>query len=115
MTWKRNPGRTAEECERHNLDQHTKLALASIQGGSGLRAYVQNRVVGCQGHNFNDPESVEGEPDFDRYVELYFDDPDAMATSLAGADMAAIFADQVNFMDTEIEGSLRVYAVDETV
>jgi len=115
MTWKRNPRRTPEECERHYLDQHTKLALASIEAGTGLRAYVQNRVVGCQWHNFNSPESVEGEPDFDRYVELYFDDAEAMATSFAGADMTAIFADQVNFMDTEIEGSLRVYAVEETV
>ena len=115
MTWKRNPRRTLEECEQHYLDLHTKLALASIDQVTGMRCYVQNRVLDCQWHNFNDPTPVPGEGDFDRYVELYYDSAEAMNASFETVDMAAIFADQVNFMDTEIEGSLRVYNIEETV
>jgi uncharacterized protein (TIGR02118 family) len=115
MTWKRNPRRTLEECERHYLDVHTRLAMASIDKAVGMVAYVQNRVVDCQWHNFNQPEAVAGVPDFDRYVELYYESEAAMQSSFETADMQSIFADQVNFMDTEIEGSLRVYRVEETV
>jgi EthD domain len=115
MTWKNNPRRTPEECESHYVNQHTRLALASIDAGSGLRRYVQNRVTACTWHNFNSPQPELGQADFDRYIELYFDDASAMERSFAETDMSAIFADHENFMDTEIAGSLRVYQIEETV
>lgn len=115
MTWKRNPQRSEAECERHYLDVHTRLAMASIDKAVGMVAYVQNRVVDCQWHDFNQPTPRPGTADFDRYVELYYESEEAMQRSFETADMEAIFADQANFMDTAIEGSLRVYRVEETV
>lgn len=115
MTWKNNPRRTPEECNDHYVNQHTRLALASIDADSGLRRYVQNKVTSCMWHNFNNPQPEPGDSDFNRYIELYFDDPEAMERSFAETDLGAIFADHENFMDTQIAGSLRVYQVEETV
>lgn len=116
ITWKRNPKISEEETEQHYLGTHTAMGRAIYNSDTpGFRAYVQNRVVGHWVHDFNSPEPRHREPDFDRFIEVYFDDEESLNAAFASPEMADAFGDHPNFMDTECEASIRIYEVEEVI
>jgi len=115
-TWKRNPNLTEEQCEEHYRKVHTELAKKALSKASGLRRYVQNRVVSHVQYNYNDMDNpVEADPDFDRCVELYFDNREAMEEAFSTPEMKACFDDHKNFMDIDIPANIKVYEVVEEI
>ena len=115
FTWKKNPELTEEQCEQHYRTVHTELAKKALGQIPGLRRYVQNKVLRSVVHNYNQREPVEVEPEFDRFVELYFDNIEAMGEAFSTPEMQACFDDHQNFMDTNIPASLKVYEVEEEI
>jgi uncharacterized protein (TIGR02118 family) len=115
-TWKRNPKLSLEQCENHYRSVHTSLARIALAKVPGLRKYVQNRVISTTVTDYNDAErSHPGEPDFDRFVELYFDSAEDMAKALDTPEMRACLDDHKNFMDITIPCNLMNYEVEEVV
>lgn len=110
--WKDTPGHTTEELDAHYLGVHTPIVLRRIAELTGFRGYIQNRVVECFAHDFNAIQPRSAHPDFDRSVELYFDDEASMK---AVAENPEAFTDHANFMDVDRPSSLRVYVVDERI
>lgn len=110
--WKDTPGRTIEELDRHYLDVHTPIVLRKIAQLPGFRGYIQNRVIESSAHDFNSLAARPAHPDFDRSVELYFDDEASMRAVSMNPEA---FMDHVNFMDVDRPSSLRVYVVSERV
>lgn len=116
VTWKRNPRIPEEEAERNYLGRHTEMGRAVFNGDvPGFRAYVQNRVVGHWVHDFNRRERRFCEADFDRFIEVYFDDEESLNAAFSSPAMADAFDDHHNFMDTEIEASIHIYEVEEVI
>jgi hypothetical protein len=116
ITWKRNPRIPEEEAEANYLGRHTELGRAVFNGDTpGFRAYVQNKVVGGWVHDFNTEERRFVEPDFDRFIEVYFDDEESLNAAFTSPEMTEAFGDHAGFMDTEIEASIRVYQVEEVI
>lgn len=112
--WKRNPRLTEEECEEHYRTVHTALARKALENVPGFRRYIQNKVVNQTVYNFNDaarPEQVA--PEYDRFVELYFDDMASLEKAMAAPEMQACLDDHPNFMDVRIPRSLVIYEVAE--
>ncbi|RNL62455.1 EthD family reductase [Nocardioides marmoriginsengisoli] len=113
--WRDRPGMTAEECEAHYRSVHMELARAGFDGVDGFIAVAYERVRSAAVNDFNRPERREVVPDFDAFCELYFRDATSMQAAFARPQLAAMFEDHVNFMDTEIESNVRIYEVEETV
>jgi uncharacterized protein (TIGR02118 family) len=114
--WKRNPDITEEACEEHYLNAHTELAIKALAKVPGFRRYVQNKVISQTVYNFNDGENpAQVEPDFDRMVELYFDDKDALVKALESPEMKACYEDHTNFMNVCIPRNLVIYEVAEAI
>ncbi len=114
--WKRNPDKTEEECEDHYLKVHTELAKKALANVPGFRKYVQNKVISQAINNYNDtanPEQVE--PDYDRFVEIYFDDAESLEKALDTPEMRACYKDHPNFMNTKIPRNLVIYEVLEVI
>ncbi len=110
--FKYNPNLSIEECERHYRNVHTPLIIESVRAVPGFRAYVQNRVLAARAHRFNERESVEIEPAFDRIVEMFWDSVPNLASGEGGRKA---FADHPNFMDTDAPVSMTHYVVEEVV
>jgi hypothetical protein len=116
MSWKNNPHLSAEEADRHYEEVHTKLALAMIADKPEALAYVQNRVFASMAVDFNDPATMHEEPpQFDRYMEVYFEDVESMTAAMSRVGNVDPFADHPNFMDVDTPASLRVYHVESRV
>lgn len=113
--WRDRPGMSAEECEDHYRTVHMGLARAGFEGVDGFLAVAFERVRSAAVNDFNRPERREVEPDFDAFCEVYFRDAESMQAAFRRPQMAAMFADHVNFMDTESESNVRIYEVEETV
>ena len=115
-TWKRNPGLTPEQCDSHYRTVHTSLARIALEKVPGLRKYVQNKVLSTTVVDYNQSEkSHPGEPEFDRFVELYFDSAEDMARAFDTPEMRACVEDHKNFMCINIPASLITYEVEEVV
>lgn len=110
--WKDKPDRTVEELDRHYLEEHTPIVLRKIAELPGFRGYIQNRVIESHAHDFNSLQARRADADFDRSVELYFDDEASMRAVSMNPEA---FTDHVNFMDVDRPSSLRVYVVDERI
>ena len=110
--WKDRPGHPIDELDRHYLTVHTPIALRKIAERPGFRGYIQNRVIESFAHDFNAPGARPAHADFDRYVELYFEDEGSMR---AISENPEAFTDHPNFMDVDRPSSLRVYVVEERV
>ena len=116
FTWKNNPDLTEEQCDQHYRTVHTELALKGFRKATGLRSYVQNKVVKHTLVNYNECDNpVEAEPDFDRFVELYFDDRESMEKTFSLPEIKACFEDHKNFMDVNIPANLKIYEVIEEI
>lgn len=115
FSWRDRPGMTAEQCEDHYRTVHMNLARAGFDGVDGFLAVVYERVRSAAVNDFNQPERRVVEPDFDAACELYFLDEPSMQQAFQRPQMAAMFADHVNFMDTESPANVRIYEVEETV
>jgi uncharacterized protein (TIGR02118 family) len=116
FTWKKNPDLSEEECERHYRTVHTQLARMAFQNIPSFRKYVQNKVRSCVVYDFNKwGEAHAAEPEFDRFVDLYFDSKDELEKAFATPEMKACFEDHKNFMDTNVPANVRVYEIEEVV
>ncbi len=113
--WRDRPGMTGAECEEHYRSVHMGLARQGFDGVDGFVAVVFERVRSAAVNDFNRPERREVEPDFDAFCEVYFRDAESMQAAFQRPQLAAMFADHVNFMDTESESNVRIYEVEETV
>lgn len=113
--WRDRQDLTAQQCEEHYRNVHMKLATACYDGVDGFQAIVYDRVRSAAVNDFNRPERIEIEPDFDAFCELYFRDPESMQLAFQKPEMQAMFEDHENFMDTDSRSNVRIYAVDETV
>lgn len=110
--WKDRPGHPIEELDRHYLTVHTPIVLRKIAELPGVRGYIQDRVVESFAHDFNALVARRAHPDFDRSVELYFEDEASMR---GVSENPEAFTDHPNFMDVDRPSSLRVSVVDERV
>jgi uncharacterized protein (TIGR02118 family) len=115
MLWKDAPEKSAAECDAHYFGPHTEMAFAVLHDVPGFIKYTQNRVVRHFVHNANNPESVDREPDFDRSIELWFRDEEALDAVFSRPEMKLMFADHPNFMDVDSSPSQRVYILEERV
>ena len=113
--WRDRPDKPAEECERHYRSVHMDMARKAFAGADGFIAVVYNRVRSAGVNDFNKPERRDVEPDLDAIVELYFRDEDSMRKAFEHPQMALMFEDHPNFMDTDTEANVRIYEVEETV
>ena len=62
MTWRDNPKLGAEQCDRHYLGTHTRMANAVLADVPGFLRYTQNRVTRHFVHSYNGREAVDREP-----------------------------------------------------
>ncbi len=113
--WKDNPNLTVEQCEQHYQNVHTKLAVQGMQNSTGVIAYVQSRVKSCIVHDYNNPVGHPAEPEFDRMVEMYFENEEAAQAMLDPAALKGAFDDHPNFQNVDIPASLRIYVVEEAI
>jgi uncharacterized protein (TIGR02118 family) len=114
--WKRNPDITDEACEAHYRGNHTALAIKALTNAPGFRKYIQNKVVSQTICNFNDASNIEQvAPDFDRVVELYFDNRESFERAMATPEMQACFEDHPNFMNIGIPKNLVIWEVLEEI
>ena len=86
-----------------------------LRRGGRLRRGRLQPGASCRGHDFNRPERREVEPDLDAIVELYFRDEQSMRAAFARPQMARMFDDHPNFMDTDTAANVRIYEVEESV
>jgi uncharacterized protein (TIGR02118 family) len=102
-TFKNNPNLTEEQCDKHYHAVHIPLAKKAL--GPGCRRYSYAKVVK---HTINDKDGnvVETKPDFDCFVEVFFDTREAMEKAFASPEMEVSSNDMQNFADV---GTLKVY------
>lgn len=98
--FKRKPGISVDEFQRHWRTRHAELVVRQ----RGLRRYVQNHVI--------ESSYRTREPAYDGIAEAWFDDLDAMRALAPSAEFAAVRADEANFIDA---ASMGVVLVDEVV
>ncbi|HEX3947638.1 MAG TPA: EthD family reductase [Acidimicrobiales bacterium] len=115
FSWKDRSDRTAEECEAHYRAVHMGLARAAFDGVEGFRRLVFNRVRSARVNDYNHPVSQPAEPDFDSFVELWFDSQELLVEAMGTPPLDAMFEDHVNFMETDIPANIRIYEIDEAV
>jgi hypothetical protein len=115
MTWRDNPKLGAEQCDRHYLGTHTRMANAVLADVPGFLRYTQNRVTRHFVHSHNAREAVDREPEFHRTIELYFTDQEALNRVFTRPEMQLMFNDHPNFMQTDVDPSQSVYIMDEIV
>jgi hypothetical protein len=94
---------------------HMDMARTAFDGADGFVAVVFNRVRSAGVNDFNRPERRTVEPDLNSILELYFRDEESMRKAFAHPQMALMFEDHPNFMDTDSEANVRIYEVEESV
>jgi uncharacterized protein (TIGR02118 family) len=75
------------EIRRWWLNEHGELALKN----PGMRRYVQNHFLGPI-----DPRHAEGGMEFDGFVEVWFDDREALERTLESPEWKALEEDGLN-------------------
>lgn len=114
--WKRNPDLTEQQCEDHYRRNHTELAIKALADVPGFIRYAQNKVISQTNIDFNDADTTrQVEPEYDRIVELYFEDQESFEKAMARPEMMACFNDHPNFMNVKTEKSLVTLEVSEVV
>ena len=98
--FKRKPGISVEEFDRHWGTRHAEL----VRRLPGIRRYVQNSTL-ASGYR-------RREPVYDGVAEAWFDDGEALRVSGASPEYAAVKADEPNFIDGS---SIRSVITDEVV
>jgi uncharacterized protein (TIGR02118 family) len=115
FSWKDRPDRTPEECDAHYRAVHMNLATVAFEGVEGFHKLVYNRVQGHRVNDYNRPEARPAEPDFDAFVELWFQNPELLQQAMGRPPLDAMFEDHVNFMETDSPANIRIYDLDEEV
>jgi uncharacterized protein (TIGR02118 family) len=92
--FKRKPGISVEEFDRHWGTRHADL----VRRLPGIRRYVQNSTL-ASGYRRH-------EPVYDGVAEAWFDGGEALRTSGASREYAAVKADEPNFIDGASLGSV---------
>jgi uncharacterized protein (TIGR02118 family) len=113
--WRDRPGLTAEQCESHYRNVHMNLARKAYDGVDGFQGLVYNRVRAHLVNDFNQAQPHPEKPDMDCILELYFRDRESLQAALGTPELAAMFADHENFMDTDSPANVRIYEVEEDV
>ena len=115
-SWKRNPNLSEEQCDKHYREIHTVLAKKALEKIPGFRRYIQNKVVRLVVYDYNQMDKpIEMEPDFDRSVELYFENREVLEKGFDTPEMRACYEDHKNFMDINRPASLKIYEVVEEI
>jgi hypothetical protein len=91
--------RPREESEQHYLTFHTAKAIELFKESPGFLKYVQNRVVKHMEFRNNSQPGVEVEPAYDRSIELFFTDAEAMKECFSHPVLRELWDDHPNFMD----------------
>ena len=115
FAWRDRPGLSAAQCEEHYRTVHMGLARSAFENVDGFVAVVYERVRGAAVNDFNKPERRAVVPDVDASCDVYFRDEESMRRAFERPQMAAMFEDHENFMDTESLANVRIYDVEETV
>jgi uncharacterized protein (TIGR02118 family) len=114
--WKRNPELTEQQCEDHYLTNHTELAIKALKNAPGFIRYAQNKVISQTNIDFNNADtSRKVEPEYDRIVELYFEDMKSFEKTMQQPEMVDCLKDHSNFMDVNTKKSLITLHVSETI
>ena len=114
--WKRNPELTEAQCEDHYRKHHTEMAIKALADAPGFIRYAQNKVVRQTNIDFNDAETaLQVDPEYDRIVELWFEDMGSFEKAMARPELAACLEDHPNFMNVKTKKSLVTIEVSETV
>jgi uncharacterized protein (TIGR02118 family) len=113
--WRDRPDKSEDECDHHYRTVHMEMAKRAFDGADGFIAVVYNRVRIAAVNDFNRPERRTVEPDLNAFVELYFRDENSMREAFSKPQMAHMFDDHPNFMNTDTAASVRIYEVDESV
>lgn len=92
--FKRKPGVSVEDFDRHWATQHAAL----VRRLPGLRRYVQNPTL--------ESGYRRREPVYDGVAEAWFDDGEALRVSGRSDEYAAVKADEAHFIDGASLGSL---------
>jgi uncharacterized protein (TIGR02118 family) len=93
----RRPGMDADEFRRYWTERHGPIAARM----PGVRKYVQHHAV-------TGPDGAA--PEFDGFAEIWWDDAEAMAASLASPEGQAAEADAAGLFDIE---RMQVFAVEQ--
>jgi uncharacterized protein (TIGR02118 family) len=112
--WHDRPDLGREGSEEHYRNVHMPLAREAFDGVPGFRALVYSRVEEQWVNDYNDPERSPVEPEFDAFVELYFDDEESLLEATKGPGFTRLFADHENFMAVDIPRNNRVFRLSET-
>lgn len=112
--WHDRPDVGREGSEAHYREFHMALARQAFEGVPGFQKLVYSRVEAQWINDFNRPERVPVEPEFDAFVELYFDDEESLTAAMEGPGVARLFADHENFMAVDIARNIRVFELSET-
>jgi uncharacterized protein (TIGR02118 family) len=92
--FKRKPGMTVEAFQQHWRTTHADIIVRL----PGIRRYVQSHTLLSA--------YKKGEPAYDGVAESCFDDTQAMKTLAKSPEYAAVLADEPNFIDPLINGSI---------
>lgn len=115
FAWRDNPALSPEQCERHYRTVHIDLARTAFTGVAGFRSLRYNRVRRASVNNFNQRIAEEVTPDIDAFVELYFENADALARAFERPEVQRLFDDHENFMAVDVPANVHIYELDETV
>ena len=115
FAWRDNPAIGSEASEAYYRAHHIPLAQQAFADAPGFIAIVFNRVRRHTVNDYNQRDPREQTPDFDAYVELFFEDRESMAAAFGAPIMQDMFDDHPNFMDVSTLANIRVYEVEETV
>lgn len=115
FSWKDNPERTADDCEAHYRAVHLEMARRVFRDADGFKKLVYNRVSGHRVNDYNEREAHPAEPDFDAFIELWFDSTRQLASAMDNPILLEMFADHQNFMDVTTAPNIRIYDLEEEV
>lgn len=116
FTVKRNPKLSEKQTERHYRTIHTNLVRKAFGIVPSFRKYVQNKVIASFVYDHNQwGKTREVPPQFDRCVELYFENAEEAMKAFQSPEMMACMEDAPNFIDATIPESIKVYEIEEVV
>lgn len=113
--WRDRAELGAERCEEHYRTVHAELARGVYEGFPGFVALTYNRVREARVNDENEAVSHAVTPDFDAFIELWFEDQASFDAALSQPGLDRMFVDHANFMETDIPANIRIYDVDETL
>jgi hypothetical protein len=66
-------------------------------------------------NDYNSRDSHSAVPDFDSFVELWFDSMESLQQAMGRPPLEVMYQDHENFMETDTAPNIRIYELDEEV